>query len=300
LGISKGEVHFQRTGLTMQTVALAMGQLSQGLAARARVYLDGLFEQGVPLDKPVWPGDHGSRREPYDLGPDLAQRARATPDHQAGVRDIYALYAYAAATDHFQKLRPLTDRLDRMVQGLAEAPMAFDPDRPRDSEKLNAQLAGLIGYARIAEALDRHEAVDQALAVIRPRLQARALHEATDRRLIRKQPNRLHAAAVYRYRSLTPDVCRSLGQLAGPSLDRNLTDLTTGLPLWYQAFGERMIGGENYISPPEFARGLFAALADGLETDGVKLASFVDQPWCAADLYYIEKLAAALRNSSRP
>ncbi len=297
LGISKGEVHFQRTALTMQTLALAMPHLSVDLANRASAHLDRLFEQGVPLDKPVWPGDEGARREPYDLGPDLTQRARWTLEYQAGVADIYALYAYAAATDNFDKLRPLMPRLERMVDGLAVAEFAFDADQPRQSEKLNAEIAGLIGYARIADGLGQAEAVETALAALKPRMLARARHEATDRRLIRKQPNRLHAAAVYRYRSLTPQVSRCIGQLAGESLNRNVSDLTTGLPLWYQAFGERMIGGENYISPPEFSRGLFAALADGLNTDGVKLANFVDQPWCKADLYYIEKLVATLRNS---
>ena len=48
---------------------------------------------------------------------------------------------------------------------------------------------------------------------------------------------------------------------AGEQLARNVRGLMAGLPVWYQAFGERMIGGENYISPPHLARGLFAALA---------------------------------------
>jgi hypothetical protein len=65
----------------------------------------------------------------------------------------------------------------------------------------------------------------------------------------------------------------------------------TGLPLWYQAFGERMIGGENYISPPHLARGLFVSGADGGVLDSEQLASKLDQPWCEADLYYIGKIS---------
>jgi len=56
-----------------------------------------------------------------------------------------------------------------------------------------------------------------------------------------------------------------------------------------------MIGGENYISPPHLARGLFAALADGVQLPPDKLAMYLDHPWCKADLYYIEKLTALLR-----
>jgi len=56
-----------------------------------------------------------------------------------------------------------------------------------------------------------------------------------------------------------------------------------------------MIGGENFISPPHLARGVFIALADGLQADPAYLARKIDQPWCRADLYYIEKLSALLR-----
>ena len=76
-------------------------------------------------------------------------------------------------------------------------------------------------------------------------------------------------------------------------------DLMTGLPLWYQAFGERMIGGENYISPPHLARGLFVAAAEGAVLDPEQLAAKLDQPWCRADLYYIEKISAILRKLDR-
>ena len=84
-------------------------------------------------------------------------------------------------------------------------------------------------------------------------------------------------------------------RFAPEHLSRNVRDLTTGLPLWHQAYGERMIGGENYISPPHLARGLFAALADGTAAAPAQLAAKLDQPWCKADLYYIEKLCAILR-----
>ncbi len=56
-----------------------------------------------------------------------------------------------------------------------------------------------------------------------------------------------------------------------------------------------MIGGENYISPPHLARGLFMIGADGGVLDPEQLASKLDQPWCEADLYYIEKVCAILR-----
>lgn len=56
-----------------------------------------------------------------------------------------------------------------------------------------------------------------------------------------------------------------------------------------------MIGGENYVSPPHLARGLFVALADGLQATPEQLTKKLDQPWSRADVYYIEKLSAILR-----
>ncbi|UCF14750.1 MAG: hypothetical protein JSW59_15155, partial [Phycisphaerales bacterium] len=88
-------------------------------------------------------------------------------------------------------------------------------------------------------------------------------------------------------------------EFASGKLNANLKDLMTGLPLWYQAFGERMIGGENYISPPHLARGLFMAAADGAVLEPQQLAAKLDQPWCRADLYYIEKISAILRKLDR-
>jgi len=40
-------------------------------------------------------------------------------------------------------------------------------------------------------------------------------------------------------------------------------------------------------------------MADGLKESPEALASRLDQPWCRADLYYIEKLASVLRSLDR-
>ena len=82
-------------------------------------------------------------------------------------------------------------------------------------------------------------------------------------------------------------------------LERNVRALDQQLPLWYQAFAERMAGGENYTHTPLIARGMFAILADGVQAPSKELAAKLDQPWCRADLYFIEKLAALARAGGR-
>jgi hypothetical protein len=60
------------------------------------------------------------------------------------------------------------------------------------------------------------------------------------------------------------------------------------------AFGDRLIGGENYTNPPHFARSLFAAGALVEHLDAEQLRHFIDVPWCEGDLYFIEKATFAL------
>jgi hypothetical protein len=98
-----------------------------------------------------------------------------------------------------------------------------------------------------------------------------------------------------RYWDLTPQLGQMLSDHAAAQLRRNLADLRRALPVWYQAWGERLIGGENYISPPGLARGMFLALAYGASAEPAELTRYVDQPWCRADLYYIQKLTATLQ-----
>jgi hypothetical protein len=94
---------------------------------------------------------------------------------------------------------------------------------------------------------------------------------------------------------MTSEVGALLKAHVAGELTTNVRELMRDLPVWHQAFGERLIGGENYISPPNLARGLFAALADGVQASPEELARYLDQPWCKADLYYIEKCASLLR-----
>ena len=63
---------------------------------------------------------------------------------------------------------------------------------------------------------------------------------------------------------------------------------------WYLAFGDRLIGGENYTNSLSFSRALFAgaALLERLPTQDV--VSCLDVPWCQGDLYFLEKCVYAL------
>jgi hypothetical protein len=82
-------------------------------------------------------------------------------------------------------------------------------------------------------------------------------------------------------------------------LRENLSSIDRELPVWYQAWGERLIGGENYVSPPSLSQGVFLAMAYSAHCPRRQLARYLDQPWCRADLAYIAKLTALLQAAER-
>ncbi len=302
LGISGPQVYFRRTSETMEAVSLAMPHLSSEVAAKAKAYLNKLYRDGVPLMKPVWPGGEGKRREAYDLAPEISEVAARTLDYKTSVKDLYALYAYARATDNVEILRNHQADMNALFRRATQKSLEFEFDdlKSNAAQELNAITAGILAYARSMDALGEQQKVDEALKVLKPLMIERAYHEMSNRRLVRPEGGVLHTANTPRYRDLTPETAAIIDALAGEALRRNVNDLLTGLPIWHHAYGERMVGGENYISPPSLAHSIFIALADGVGAEPETLAAFVDQPWGKADLFYINKLAAALRQSDAP
>jgi len=298
LGISGEERHFWRSAQTMQVVAATLPYLGLPVRDRAAASLDGLWEAGVPFEAPVH-SHQGARREPYNLGPGMKAYAAGAIEYSAGVEDLYAVWAYAHYADRWDRVLEKADVVSRVFLAFDKEPLEFDHSGTRDeAEHLNEQIAGVLAAARIFERAGRHKDAEQALTRLAELATLRVHHERADTWLIR--PTRvaskgLHQAKVPRYMGLVPELGALLRQNAGAPLERNVRALMQGLPLWYQAWGERMIGGENYISPPHLARGVFVALADGCGASPEELAAKLDQPWCKADLYYIEKLTAILR-----
>jgi len=73
---------------------------------------------------------------------------------------------------------------------------------------------------------------------------------------------------------LVPEIGWILAERAGDKLRVNLDDINRELPVWYQAFGERLVGGEDYISPPCVGRDVFLAMAYSSHRPVRELASY--------------------------
>ncbi|HZE96435.1 MAG TPA: PQQ-binding-like beta-propeller repeat protein [Planctomycetota bacterium] len=284
LGISKEERHFTQPGETLLILAQAYPYLSTKLQAQAAPYMAGLFDAGFPADAP------GARRELYDLGPGMTKFA-AQPFAFARI-DAYAASTWAQATGSWDKVLAREAEYREAFDELQ--PARIDPKAKDAGAKANVQIAAALGYARIAQKAGKPDEVERALAVLAELVTERVHHERADSNFVREVRG-AHSGSIPRYHDLVPELAAMLHAFCPRELDRNVRALTTQLPVWYQAFAERMAGGENYTHTPLLARGLFAALADGVQAPSAELASRLDQPWCRADLYFIEKLSAVQR-----
>jgi hypothetical protein len=286
LGISKEERHFTQPGETLRILALALPHLSPEAQKETSEYLSSLFDGGFPSDAPA------ARRELYDLGPGM-QKVAAQPSAIA-VLDPYEAAAYAEAANAWDRVLAREPDFKKRFDDLK--PARIDSKAKDAGAKANAQIATAIGYARIARKAGRKEEVERALTVLAELVTERVHHERADTNFIREVRG-AHSGSIPRYHDLCPELAAMLREFAPKELERNVRALDAQIPLWYQAFAERMAGGENYTHTPLIARGMFTALADGIRAPSSELAAKLDQPWCRADLYYIEKLTATLRRA---
>jgi outer membrane protein assembly factor BamB len=290
LGISKEERHFTQPGETLQILSLALPHLSPQAKEKALGYLGGLFDAGFPADAPARP------RELYDPGPGMRKFA-AQPRPPAPRTDLYATWAWAHGASAWDKALAREAELRKAFDDLK--PAKIDPRAKDAGARANAQIAAALGYARLMRKAGKADEEERALGLLAELVTDRVHHERADTNFIREVRG-AHSGSIPRYHDLAPEAAAMLHAFAAGEFERNVRALNVQLPVWHQAFAERMAGGENYTHTPLIARGLFAALADGLKASPDELASKLDHPWCRADLYYIEKLTASLRALDRP
>jgi len=292
LGISQEEVHFGRSALSMQVVARALPHLTPATREKAVAWLDKMYDEGAPLRTPQLK-TAGARRELHDLPDDVVKSGLGRiPQHPGALGDLHAVWAYAHYGSRWDRVTQDAGALLKTSLGPAGAP---EESTAVDSEGLNDRIAGLIAHIRLSRRLGGSPpgpAIEALVTAANRRIHI----EQHDPQLQARQG---HQASLPRYLNLTPEIGRMLADHAGEALARNLADLDRELPVWHQAWGERLIGGENYISPPGLSRAVFTAMAYGGHLTPERVIRRLDQPWCRADLYYIEKLTAALEASAR-
>lgn len=304
LGISGHEVSFDHPDEMFLVLAQSMPCLNERTTGRLKDFLQGELLKAPPYAEQGFDHRSGWPREAYEVPPALRVPGRGKANSALGV---YAFWAYC---HHAGKFADAThwDAIKARMKFLLDAEYKFDPQTNSagkgEAQKLNGDLAGLIGLARLAR-LQSDVAIEQrALRRGRELLELRVNLERTNPLILESSDaatKKLHNARLSRYCNLVPEIGDALAKFSADCGARNLKSFREERNGWFLAFGDRFIGGENYTNPIHFPRSLFvgSALIDQLPAP--QLFAFIDVPWCKGDFYFVERCTLALwADAGRP
>lgn len=298
LGISGYEVYFDHPDELFYALSLAFPHLSDSLAARTKRFLRQRLEETPPYAVEGFDRAGGQVRESYTVPKSLRVKGRGRAMSTFGV---YAFWSYC---HHANDLAAAKSRWPAVQERLAAlfASSYYSDLRKKtagkgEAERLNGDLAGLIGGARLARVNGDGTFERQALDRLRELLEARVNLERTNAAILEPShaaSKSLHNAKLARYCDLVPEVAEALRLHAAGLAAIRLRVFREERPGWYLACGDRMIGGENYTNPLHFSRSLFvgAALVERLPPG--QLSRWLDVPWAKADFSFVERCALTL------
>jgi hypothetical protein len=297
LGISNHETYFDHPDETFYALSIACPLVRSELKQRIKQRLANELPEWPPYALDGYDRTRGRPRESYTLPEGLRAKGRGKAGDTFGV---YAFWCYchfvdpAAVTNHYAAVK-------QRIEPLLATPYLFVPDkldyRNDEAERLNGDLAGLVGFARLAKLQKDNAVYERTIDRLRDVLDLRVNLERVNPRIVEPTQSttaHLHVHKLARYCRLTPEIAASLLRHDAGAAKQRLHACREMRNGWYLAFGDRVIGGENYTNPPHFARALFAGAALIEELPADELASYIDVPWCKGDMYFIEKCVLAL------
>ena len=298
LGISGYETSFGHPDGMFLSLAFALPHLKPETAAKVRGFLKRELSNSPPYAQAGFSHRTGRPRESYDVPANLRRSGQGSAFSALG---IYSFWAYCHFAGEPAAAKAHWERIKTRAKPLLEADYKFDAQRTNSSQgeaqKLNGDLAGLIGFVRLAGLNQDAEAERAALRRGRELFELRVNHERVNPGFVEKSSaatKSLHNFRLSRYCDLVPEVAAAVARFTADCATRNLKTFREERNGWYLAFGDRLIGGENYTNPIHFAHSLFvgAALVERLPAG--QLAGHVDVPWCQGDFYFMEKCTYSL------
>jgi hypothetical protein len=297
LGISGYETYFNHPDEMFYALSIALPFLPPQTASRTKAFLAKQLADIPPYSVDGLDGKAGRAREAYEVPMSLRTSQRAKAHSAFGV---YAFWSYVNATageatsKHWAAIK-------QRVRPLLESDSSFEittrNNRRDEAEVLNGNLAAMIGTVRLARTTGDSAIERQALSRARQLLELRVNLERVNPKILEateSSTKHLHISKLARYCDLTPEIGEAIRTLTVGCGAMRLKTFREARNGWYLAFGDRMVGGENYTNPPHFSRALFAGVVFIEQLPPEQITSFVDVPWCKGDFYFIEKCALAL------
>jgi len=233
----------------------------------------------------------GAVRSLYDPAPERLMHVVDAVSPRTDTARLYPLWVWAYVTNDWTTLEKQWPELRERIR--------VERDEKED-DCGNARIAGLIAGCRIARHLKDRDMEAKLTLALRAALRERLVYELSHTRGgLTTMTAGGRRAAFGRWRNLTPDVARVL-RLYAKDVHAGLMDVYVDhhRPTWWLAWNvETLWGNEVPMAFPTQSQEVFAARAMILGEPAGKLSSYLDQPWCKADLYYIEKLAMTLGNA---
>lgn len=299
LGISGYEVYFNHPDELFYSLSIALPYLSKDTCELVKKFL---AEQAKILPAYSINGfdnQIGRPRESYDVPFNLRISGHGVAKSTFGV---YAFWNWCYFTGDYEPAKAHYHAIKSRMHSLLDGDYKFDiynADYVNDeAEKLNGDLAGIIGFIRLARLNGDDDAAKMAIDVGTKLLNLRINLERVNVKIVTKTSatKSLHIYKLARYSDLVPEICEGLREFCEGVAEKRVYAYRSARNGWYMAFGDRLIGGENYTNPLHFGRAIFCGAALIEKLDAEKLASFVDVPHCIGDLYFIEKCSLVLRS----
>jgi hypothetical protein len=304
LGISGHEVSFAHPDEMFVALSQALPGLSEATAARVKDFLRAELAKAPPYDEAGFDHRSGRPRESYDVPPALRIPGRGKAMSALGAYSYWCWSHHAGQVADAGRWHAIKARCKPLLEGEYRFDLQTNGPGNGEAQKLNGDIAGLIGLARLARMQGEAVLEQQAIRRGRELLELRVNLERTNPFILEKSDaatKKLHNARLSRYCDLVPEVGEALAWFSAGCGAGRLKLYREERNGWFLAFGDRFIGGENYTNPIHLPRSLFAGAALIEQLPAQQLLGFIDVPWCKGDFYFIERCLLALwADAGRP
>lgn len=314
-GIGGREVIFKESGAVFEALTAAFPHLPDELQSRVKRFLAEEWQNHPPWTTAAWYlMDRGKRRERHPTPQEfLAERSSVVPDHHP-FGNLHAIREYAETCNEWKRIGAAWPQLRECYRDFSRQNWNLDPER--GDLFANRYIASLMAFAEIAERMEERELAQEARSRADKHRQALLAwwQRTADQFHLRVYRDisgwdhflsngdalfysiRPHHAKIALFHDLTPELATFV-RANVPDASRHVLGLFETLcGTWYLTHEERQVHvGENLYDSPDFSLNAFRAMT-WLKPRPKQIPQHVDLPWCPGDLFFMMKLAIALKS----